>query len=330
MRRYQFARLAAIQIVILSAIFALASCEESALTTATATPIPATVTVAAPPVVTVEITEEFESTIMGNRRTIEVFLPYDYYTRSRAYKVLYVNDGQDMAALHMRSTLEKLYGEGAIEGIIVVAVHTTADRLNEYGTAGIPNSDGLGARADKYTRFLIEEVMAYINRRYRTLTSPGNTAIMGWSLGGLSAFDIAWNHPDLFWTVGVFSGSFWWRTDLLRDSVEARQNSRIAHTIVRESEKREGLRLRLWFEAGTNDETDDRDGNGVIDAIQDTTELMDELRLKGYVEGEDMAYVEVGGGQHNQATWAKVLPDFLKWAFRRNQRGGTTDREAHR
>jgi len=250
---------------------------------------------------------------MGNRRTIEVFLPYDYYTRSRAYKVLYANDGQDMAALHMKSTLEKLYGEGAIEGIIVVAVHTTADRLNEYGTAGIPNSDGLGARAAEYTRFLIEEVMAYINRRYRTLTGPENTAIMGWSLGGLSAFDISWNHPDLFGTVGVFSGSFWWRTDLLRDSVEARQNSRIAHTLVREGEKREGL--RLWFEVGTNDETDDRDGNGVIDAIQDTTELMDELRLKGYVEGEDMAYVEVGGGQHNQATWAKVLPDFLKWAF---------------
>jgi enterochelin esterase-like enzyme len=254
---------------------------------------------------------------MGNRRTVEVFLPYDYYTRSRAYKVLYANDGQDMAALRMRATLERLYGEGAIEGIIVVAAHTTADRLNEYGTAGIPNSDGLGARADEYTRFLVGDVMAYVNRRYRTLTGAENTAIMGWSLGGLSAFDIAWKHPDLFGTVGVFSGSFWWRTD--SSSLEARQSSRIAHTRVREGKKREGL--RLWFEAGTNDEADDRDGNGVIDAIQDTTELMDELRLKGYVDGEDMAYVEVEGGEHDQATWARVLPDFLGWAFPAQPRG---------
>jgi len=54
MRLYRLARLAAIQIVILSAIFALASCEGSVPSTAIATPIPATVTVAAPPVVTVE------------------------------------------------------------------------------------------------------------------------------------------------------------------------------------------------------------------------------------------------------------------------------------
>ena len=39
--------------------------------------------------------------------------------------------------------------------------------------------------------------------------------------------------------------------------------------------------LRLWFQAGTRDEAEDRDGNGVIDAIQDTTELIDELAAKG-------------------------------------------------
>jgi enterochelin esterase family protein len=27
-------------------------------------------------------------------------------------------------------------------------------------------------------------------------------------------------------------------------------------------------------------------------------------------------YVEVVGGQHNEETWAKVMPDFLRWAFR--------------
>ncbi len=73
--------------------------------------------------------------------------------------------------------------------------------------------------------------------------------------------------------------------------------------------------LRLWFEAGTLDEKGDRDNNGVIDAIQDTTELMDELRLKGYQDKEDMVYIEVEGGKHNQATWARVLPELLQWAF---------------
>ncbi|MEZ4518366.1 MAG: hypothetical protein R3C44_16610 [Chloroflexota bacterium] len=39
--------------------------------------------------------------------------------------------------------------------------------------------------------------------------------------------------------------------------------------------------LRFWFEAGTRDETSDRDNNGVIDAIQDTTELIDETDCSG-------------------------------------------------
>ena len=34
----------------------------------------------------------------------------------------------------------------------------------------------------------------------------------GFSLGGLSALDIVWNHPTEFTKVGVFSGSLWWRT----------------------------------------------------------------------------------------------------------------------
>jgi hypothetical protein len=54
-------------------------------------------------------------------------------------------------------------------------------------------------------------------------------------------------------------------------------------------------RLRLWFETGTRDETDDRDGNGVIDAIQDTTELVDALTALGYAAGLDVVYVQVEG-----------------------------------
>jgi len=73
--------------------------------------------------------------------------------------------------------------------------------------------------------------------------------------------------------------------------------------------------LRLWFQTGTRDETADRDGNGVIDAIQDTTELIDELVAKGFQRGIDVAYRESEGGEHHESTWARVLPEFLQWSF---------------
>ena len=73
-------------------------------------------------------------------------------------------------------------------------------------------------------------------------------------------------------------------------------------------------RLRLWFEVGTKDEAGDRDGNGVIDAIQDTTELIDELGQRGFLRGKDLVYREVKEGRHHESTWAQVLPEFLEWA----------------
>src|SRR5258708_29171907 len=130
-------------------------------------------------------------------------------------------------------------------------------------------------------------------------------------MGGLGALGAAGRRPQVVGFGGIFSGSLWWRAD--NSSVAAQQASRIAHRRVRETKARP--ELRLWFQAGTRDETADRDGNGVIDAIQDTTELVDELVAKGFRRGDDVAYHESDGGEHHESTWARALPEFLRWAL---------------
>jgi len=268
--------------------------------------------VAKGPIVSIKTIERFRSKQLHNSRPVTVYLPPDYTSQpDRHYKVLYANDGQDMPALKLADTLSDLIGRGEIEPLIVVAIHATRDRLQEYGTADIPNARGLGKKARKYAWFVLDEVMPYINHRYRTLVGPANTAIMGMSLGGLMAFDMAWNHPHIFGAVGVMSGSFWWRTD--DADAHAKQESRIMHRRVRDTEV-PGY-VRAWLEAGTHDETDDRDGDGIIDAIQDTTELIDELAAKGLRRGFETLYVQMEGGYHHQATWAVALPHFLHWLY---------------
>jgi enterochelin esterase-like enzyme len=155
--------------------------------------------------------------------------------------------------------------------------------------------------------------MPLINNQYRTKQDPAHTAVAGMSLGGLSAFDIAWNHPDLFGIVGVFSGSFWWRA--AQDETEVPPNELIVPQVVRQGAAQP--HLRIWLEAATRDETADRDNNGVIDAIQDTQELIESLTAVGYHEGQDVIYIEIEGGRHNYETWSKIFPHFLKWAFPR-------------
>lgn len=256
-------------------------------------------------------THQLISTYLNFKKTIDIYLPPSYSdNKKKRYKTLYVNDGQEMRNLRLKENLKKLYEHQLIEEIIVVAVRAT-ERLQEYGTAISPDYAQRGSKAPLYTKFLLEELIPFITKKYRTVTGRGANTIVGFSLGGLSAFDITWNHPDVFSKVGAFSASFWWRHHSEND-LEANID-RIMHKVVRESTKREGL--KFWFQAGTLDETADRNNNGIIDAIDDILDLMTELEKLGYKPQEDMYFLQVEGGTHDFHTWSAVFPEFLKWAF---------------
>jgi enterochelin esterase-like enzyme len=210
-------------------------------------------------------------------------------------------------------TLNELHEAELIDPVVVAAVPAAADRIEEYGTAGTLDFAGRGRKAKAFQELLAGVVLPWMREHYHIASGPERTGVYGASMGGLCAFDTAWRRPQLFGLAGVFSGSLWWRGD--DSSVSRQQASRIAHAKVRDTAGKPPV--RLWFEAGTADETADRDGNGVIDAIQDTRELMDELAAKGFRLHRDMGYHEVAGGEHHEATWARALPVFLRWALPR-------------
>lgn len=244
-------------------------------------------------------------------RRITIHLPPGYdAARPAPWPLLLALDGQTMSQWRLAETISALAGAGMIEPPVVAAVPASPERLEEYGTAGELDFAGRGRHAKAFQEFLGGVVLPWVRERYHVASDPARTGIFGASMGGLCAFDTAWRRPQLFGFAGVFSGSLWWRSD--DSSVAARQASRIAHRRVREADGRPDL--RLWFQAGTRDETADRDGNGVIDAIQDTTELIDELVAKGFRRGVDATYHEVEGGEHHEETWARALPEFLRWA----------------
>jgi iron(III)-enterobactin esterase len=245
-------------------------------------------------------------------RRVTVYLPPGYdAARPVPYPLLVALDGQTMPQWRLAETLDELVGAGAIEPVVVAAVPASADRIEEYATAGELDFAGRGRQAKGFQELVAGVVLPWMQEHYQVAADPARTGIFGASMGGLCAFDTAWRRPQLFGCAGVFSGSLWWRAD--NSSVIAQQASRIVHRQVRQAADQP--RLRLWFQAGTADETADRDGNGVIDAIQDTTELIDALRGRGFRDGADVAYHEVAGGRHHESTWAQALPEFLRWAL---------------
>jgi enterochelin esterase-like enzyme len=246
---------------------------------------------------------------LGRDVTIDILLPSGY-RKSQRYPVIIFNDGQDFPALNINKSLTELYASKLIQKAVIVGVHCNHDRMREYGVAGIPDYANRGDKAREHTNFIAIELLPFLRKNYAISTKKADTTIAGFSLGGLSAFDIAWNNSGVFGKVGVFSGALWWRSKPF--SKREPDAHRIIHEMVLRDKKRDGL--SFWFQTGTHDEDSDRNNNGVIDAIDDTLDLIGCLRQKGYTD-KDFTYVEIEEGEHNPQTWGRAMLDFLVWAL---------------
>ena len=255
-----------------------------------------------------------DSKLLHRSVTLSCFLPVNV-PHPEQMDLLLINDGQDMKALGLAGMLEDLLAAKEIRPLLCVAIHTGKERKTEYGTAKQADYMGRGAKAGLYTRFIFEELIPFIHTTYSIKTFK-EKSFAGFSLGGLSALDIAWNNPGEFSRVGVFSGSLWWRTRALDDGYDE-TTDRIMHSEVTNGHYVPGL--KFFFETGALDETMDRNHNGIIDAIDDTLDLIAALEERGYDRQKDIYYLELADGKHDVPTWARAMPVFLKWGWGNHQ-----------
>lgn len=256
--------------------------------------------------------ENFPSTFLKRDVRVDVYLPPGHFSApaESGYPYVIFNDGQDLEAVRLMQTLQNLWRMARLPHLIAVGVHA-GDRMQEYGTAHRPDYKNRGARAEDYAQFITRELLPALQQRYHLSREVSDAAIAGFSLGGLSALDIAWQYPGLFTKVGVFSGSLWWRSKAFRQ--EAPDADRIVHELIAQGPYR--VDMKFWLQTGTHDETADRNNNGIIDSIDDTLDLISELKKLGYRQGPDIRYVEIEGGEHNPKTWGEAMEDFLQWSF---------------
>jgi hypothetical protein len=227
------------------------------------------------------------------------------------YNLLILNDGQDLDKLHVEESLDSLYKAGKIAPLVVIAVEA-GDRMQEYGVSDKPDYLGRGKRAAFYDAFINNELYPYAKKE-SGVRKFQSVVIAGCSMGGLSAFDIAWNHPDKINKVGVFSGSFWWRDKASDDSSYSDEKNRILYAKLKASRKKPGL--EYWFYAGAAEEKGDRDRDSIIDVIDDTRDIISLLEKRNLVPPEGLVYKESATGVHDYISWSAVFPDFLVWAF---------------
>lgn len=251
-----------------------------------------------------------------NRKVrVDIFLPQNYLNFS-VLPTLFLNDGQDYEQLDLVRSLEENNQKHPDSPIAVISLWANEKRIYEYGTIGQPDYGNRGNLADNYAKFITEEVIPKYKKSYLQLIHSAQTYFAGFSLGGLSAFDLTWEYPTIFSKVGVFSGSFWWRKKAYEDGYEE-DHDRIMHEKIKATHEVD-LNRKFWFECGTKDETSDRNNSGIIDSIVDTLDVIEELKAKGFQEPKHIKYYEITDGEHNFETWKAAFPVFLSWLYYEN------------
>jgi predicted alpha/beta superfamily hydrolase len=245
------------------------------------------------------------SSHLEHARDVWVWLPpgYDASRRER-YPVLYAHDGNNLfdprsAFLGREWRLDEVADEliraGQLPRIVIVGVGNSPARLDEYTwVRGTAQGQTAGGRGAAYARFLVEELKPAIDRRYRTKTTPADTAVMGSSLGGLISLYLGIHHRGTFGRLGIVSPSVWWADRAALQHAEALP-----------------MGLRVWLDIGMHE----GDAGTPPPAVANARALLTVLENLGYDQGAELAYFEDANGHHDEPSWSKRAPRILRFLF---------------
>ncbi|MEP7022646.1 MAG: alpha/beta hydrolase-fold protein [Actinomycetota bacterium] len=142
-------------------------------------------------------------------RPLWVYVPPGYDDEpGRRYPAVYVIQGYTGHVAMWRNrtayrqpfpeTADAVFAEGGVPPAIVVYV----DAWTAYGGSQFVDSHGTG----RYHSYLCDEVVPWVDARYRTLPDAAHRAIMGKSSGGFGAMITPMLRPDLFGALATHAG----------------------------------------------------------------------------------------------------------------------------
>lgn len=245
----------------------------------------------------IEVIEEaYEIPHLDATRKISAVLPHDYYNSNKSYPVIYLQDGQNLfnplapyGDWAIDKSMAKLAEKGLSDLIIIAIDHGEEERINEYLPYYHPRfGEGKG---NFYIQFMIEKLIPYINKNFRTRTDFENTAIGGSSMGGLISLHAGLSNPGIFGKMMIFSPSLW-----------------ISKTIFNNTKTFQPLEeSKIYLYSG---------GKESIEHLPNAQKLggiIKEKMIKGHNIDFHFSINEMGN--HAELHWREEFPKAVKWLF---------------
>ena len=143
-------------------------------------------------------------------RRMFIYTPPSYDKGSaEKYPVLYIQHGggEDERGWAQQGRtdmiLDNLIAEGKAKEMIVVMSN------GNVGGIGFGRPPG----QDAFSRELLEEIIPFVEKNYRTLAGPANRALAGLSMGGIQTLNTGLPNTDKFAWLGVFSSGWFAQSD---------------------------------------------------------------------------------------------------------------------
>ena len=224
------------------------------------------------------------SDVFGQRRGFKVYLPARYRPRRR-YPLLVVHDGDDyLHFARLKTVLDNLIHRLEIQPMIV-ALTQSPDRLREY------------ANDPRHARFLVEELVPELERKFPLIGDPAARGLLGASFGGVASLSAAWNHPGFFGRLLLQSGSFGF-TDI-GDNPRGPAFEPVVRFINAFRDQPIKLTQKIFQSCGVYESL-----------IYENRSLLPLLQSTGM----EVRYVEARDG-HNWENWRDRLREGLSWLF---------------
>ena len=175
--------------------------------------------------------EKIESEILGEERTVWVYVPDqggNSFYQEQQYPVVYLLDGDAhfYSVVGMIRQLSSVNGNTVCPKMIVVGIPNT-NRTRDL-TPTKPSSEqpfvdsamiAVSGGGEAFLSFMNDELFPYIDANYPTLPYR---MLIGHSFGGLTAMNAYTHHPEMFNAYVSIDPSMWWDDRKLLDQIMAK------------------------------------------------------------------------------------------------------------
>lgn len=232
----------------------------------------------------------------GTERDYYVYVPAQYDAKKPAALMVFQDGGgyvKDDGQFRVPIVFDNLIAKKEMPVTIGVFVNPgSVPPAEPSGKARSNRSFEYDSLGDRYAKFLLDELLPEVGKRWNITKDARLRAISGISSGGICAFTVAWERPEQFSKVLTHVGSY--------------VNIRGGHNYAALIRKTERKPIRVFLQDGSGD-LDNLHGNWPL-ANQ---EMASSLKFMGY----DYK-LEYGDGGHNGKHGGAILPDSLRWLWR--------------